>query len=58
MTDTTLDGLNSTNAFLDDIIIITKETLEDHEKEIDKTLHRLNEENLAISLHKCEFGLN
>ena len=56
--DTTLNGLDSTNAFLDDIIIITKGTIEKHEEEIDKTLNRLNEENLAISLHKCEFGLN
>ena len=58
MMDTTLDGLDSTNVFLDDIIVITKGTIEKHEKEIDKTLNRLNEENLAISLHKCEFGLN
>ena len=57
MIDTTLDSINSTNTFLDDIIIITKGTIENHEKEIDKTLNRLNEENLAISLHKCEFGL-
>ena len=28
MMDTTLDGINSTNAFLDDIIIISKGTLE------------------------------
>ena len=56
--DTTLNGLDSTNAFLDDIIIIiTKGTLEKHEHEIDKTLKRLDGENLAISLHKCEFGL-
>ena len=58
MMDTTLDVLKSTKAFLDDIIIITKGTLEDHEKEIDSTLHRLNDESLGISLHKCEFGLN
>ena len=58
MMDTTLDGLDSTNAFLDNIIIITKGTIEKHEEEIDKTLNRLNEENLAINLHKCEFGLN
>ena len=58
MMDTTLDGLDSTNVFLDDIIVITKGTIEKHEKEIDKTLNRLNEENLAISLHKCKFGLN
>ena len=56
--DTILDGLNATNAFLDDIIIITKGTIGRHEDEIDKTVNRLNEENLAISLHKCEFGLN
>ena len=58
MMDTTLDVLDSTNAFLDDIIIITKGTIEKHEEEIDKTLNRINEENLAISLHKCEFGMN
>ena len=56
--DTTLDGRNSTNAILDNIIIITKGTIENHEEEIDKTLNWLNEENLAINLHKCEFGLN
>ena len=58
MMDTTLDGINSTNTFLDNIIIITKGTIENHEREIDKTLNRLNKENLAISLHICEFGLN
>ena len=58
MMDTTLDRLDSTNAFLDDTIIITKGTIEKHEEEIDKTLNRLNQENLAISLHKCEFGIN
>ena len=58
MMDTSLDGLNLTNAFLFDTIIITKGTLEDHEKEIDKTLNRLNEKNIAISLDKCEFGFN
>ena len=55
--DTTLDGINSTNAFLDDIIIISKSTLEKHENENDKTLKRLDKENLAISLPKCEFGI-
>ena len=58
MMDTTLDGRNSTNAILGDIIIITKGTIENHEEEIDKILNWLNEENLAINLHKCEFGLN
>ena len=58
MMDTTLNGINSPNAFLDDIIIIiSKGTLEEHENEIDKTLKRLDKENLTISLHKSEFDL-
>ena len=55
--DTTLNGLNSTNSFVDDIIIISKGTIEQHENEINKTLERLDDENVAISQHKCEFGL-
>ena len=41
---------------LDDILIISKGTLEEHEKKLDKVLQRLNEENLAISIQKCEFA--
>ena len=50
-----LNDIKSKCVYLDDIIIITKGTLEEHEKELDKILHRLNEKNLAISLQKCEF---
>ena len=55
ITDYTLNNINSANAFLEDIIIITKGTQEDHKNEIDKVLYKLNKENLAISLQKCEF---
>ena len=54
--DYTLNNINSAHAFLDDIIIITKGSLDNHEKEIMKVLSRLDKENLAISLHKCEFA--
>ena len=54
--DKTLHDINSKLAYLDDILIITKGTLDEHEKELDKILHRLNEENLAINLQKCEFA--
>ena len=53
----TLVNINSAHAFLDDIIIITKGSLSDHEKELDKVLTRLDKENLAISLQKCEFAV-
>ena len=49
--DTTLEGLNSTIAFPNDIKTITKRSLEHHEQEIGKTLKKLEEENIAISLH-------
>ena len=52
----TLHDIKSKVAFLDDILIITKGTLEEHEKELDKILHRLNDKNLAISLQKCEIA--
>ena len=54
--DKTLHDINSKFAYLDDILIIIKGTLEEHEKEIDRKLHKLNEENLAISLQKCEIA--
>ena len=53
--DYTLNNISSAHAFLDDIIIITKGSIEDHETEIDKVLYKLDKENLAISLQKFEF---
>ena len=52
----TVNNINSAHAFLDDIIIIAKGSRDNHEKEIMKVLSRLDKENLAISLHKCEFA--
>ena len=49
--DFTLANINSAYAFLDDIIIITKGSLTNHETELNKILARLNKENLGISLH-------
>ena len=54
--DKTLEGIHSNLAFLDDILIITKGSLNDHEQEIDKVLYLLDKENLAIKLQKCEFA--
>ena len=55
--DFTLPNINSAHTFLDYIIIITKGSLINHEKELDKVLARLDKENLAISLDKCEFAV-
>ena len=48
--DKTLHDIKIKFAYLDDILIVTKGTLEDHEKELDKIMQRLNDENLAINL--------
>ena len=53
----TLPNINSAHVFLDDIIVITKGSLINHENELDKVLARLYKENLAISLHKCKFAV-
>ena len=53
----TLANINSAHAFLDDMIIITKGTLTNHEDELNKLLAQSDKENLAISLHKCEFAV-
>ena len=55
--DFTLANINSAHAFLDDIIIITKGILTNHENELDKVLAQLDKENLPISLHKCKFAV-
>ena len=53
----TLNNVNSAHAFLDDIIIITKGSLRNHETELKKVLNRLGKGNLPISLHKCKFAV-
>ena len=54
--DKTLEGISSKFAFLDDILVITKGTIKEHESELDKILQKLDAEGLAISLQKCEFA--
>ena len=54
--DVTLRNCHKKFAFLDDILVITKGNIADHEKELGKTLQLLDKENLAIKLQKCEFA--
>ena len=54
--DVTLRNFHNKFAFLDDILVITKGNITDHEEELDKILFLLDKENLAIKLQKCEFA--
>ena len=52
--DVTLRNCHNKIAFLDDILVITKTGIVDHEKELDKILYLLDKENLAMKLQKCK----
>ena len=52
----TLVGLQNTYCFLDDIIIVSRGSKEDHLKLLYKCLKKLDEDNLRINLPKCHFA--
>ena len=53
--DHTLNHSKTTFCFLDDILIVSKGSETDHEKLITDVLVKLDKENLALKLSKCEF---
>ena len=54
--DYTQIGLENTYCFLDDILIVSKGSLNEHKNYVMKCLQRLDDENLRINLPKCHFG--
>ena len=56
--DNTLQGFLGVFCFLDDILIVSKESIRDHNILVDKVLTRLDEEGFALKLSKCDFSLN
>ena len=54
--DYTLVGLNNTQCFLDDILIVSRGSKEDHLKLVYKCLKKLDDCNLRINLPKCHFA--
>ena len=54
--DLTLTNCTKTYAYLDDILIATKRSLDTHKQKLQSVLKKQDEENLAISLDKCEFA--
>ena len=51
--DYTLVGLQNTFCFLDDIIVVSRGSKEEHLKLVYKCLKNLDEDNLRINLPKC-----
>ena len=56
--DNTLQGLSGVFCFLDDILIVSKGSISDHNILVDKVITRLDEEGFALKLSKCDFSLN
>ena len=54
--DLTLFNCSNTYAYLDDILIVTKRTIETHRQKLQTVLTKLDEENLTIFLDKCKFA--
>ena len=56
--DCTLQGLEGVICYLDDILVVTKGRVEDHNVLVERVMSRLDEEGWALKLSKCEFSLN
>ena len=53
--DRTLNHFKNTFCLLDDILIVSKGEEKDHEKLVRNMLQKLDNENLALKISKCEF---
>ena len=56
--DCTLQGLEGVICFLDDILIVMKRTIQEHNELVEKVMQRLDAECWALKLSKCEFSVN
>ena len=54
--DLTLAGITNTFAFIDDILIFTYGTDEDHIKQVKEVMQRLDDANINLRLDKCTFA--
>ena len=53
-----LFGLQNTYCFLDDIIVVSRGSKQEHLKSVYRCLKKLDEDNLRINLPKCHFAKN
>ena len=54
--DLTFTNCSNTYAYLDDILIVAKRSIETHRQKLQTVVEKSEVENLAISLDKCEFA--
>ena len=56
--DCTLQGLEGVICYLDDILVVTKGDIQEHNNLAEKVMQRLDAEGWALKLSKCEFSVN
>ena len=56
--DNTLQGLSGVFCFLDNFLIVSKGSINDHNIIVNKVITRLDEEGFALKLSKCNFSMN
>ena len=56
--DCTLEGLEGVICCHDDILIITKGDVQEHNELVEKVMKRLDVEGWALKLSKCAFAVN
>ena len=56
--DLTLTYCKNIYAYLDDLLIVMRRSIELHRQKLQAVLTKLNEENLVILLDKCKFACN
>ena len=54
--DKTIQGIQGVFCFLDDILIVSKGSIKEHNETVEKVLSRLDKEGFALKLSKCEFS--
>ena len=56
--DCTLQGLEGVICYLDDILIVTKGNIQEHNDLVEKVMQMLETEGWALKLSKCELSVN
>ena len=51
-----MEGLEFVRAYLDDLLVITKSTWEDHLRCLEKVFHRIQKAGLKVNADKSFFG--
>ena len=55
--DSTLINLLNTFCFIDDILIVSRGSITEHNKLVEEVIKRVEAEGLSLRLSKCEFSV-